>query len=156
MKKCLVIVLAGLMVSGCAFIDEWFGAGSGQPSTASSPRQQLSDGRAAFDEKVKGAVGQSFSKVQKAWGGLEGGVSREGLTVYRWSQTARLTAPAGEVTPARSGQETASCLAMFIVNSEGTVVDAASEGQCYDYRLMPAWRPYILESSDGRQGPVTR
>jgi Prokaryotic membrane lipoprotein lipid attachment site. len=157
MKKYLLVLSAVFLLSGCAFGD-WFGGGSGggRSSTSASPRQQLSDGRASFDQKIKAAAGQSLSRVQKDWGRLEQGLSRDGLTVYKWSQTARLTAPAGEVTPAQSGQETTSCLAMFIVSPDGVVVDATSEGQCYDYRLMPAWRPYILESTDGRSGSVGR
>lgn len=157
MKKSILVLLTVFFVSGCGGFGGLFDGGpSGGPSTAGSPRQQLNDGQASFDRKIKAANGQSLSKVQKDWGRLERGLSRDGLTVYKWSQTARLTAPAGEVTPAQSGQETTSCLAMFIVSPDGVVVDATSEGQCYDYRLMPAWRPYILESTDGRTGSVRR
>lgn len=157
MKKSILVLLAVILASGCGGFGGLFDGGPvGGPSTAGSPRQQLSDGQASFDRKVSAANGQSLSKVQKDWGRLERGLSRDGLTVYKWSQTARLTAPAGEVTPAQSGQETTSCLAMFIVSPDGVVVDATSEGQCYDYRLMPAWRPYILESTDGRTGSVRR
>lgn len=157
MKKSILVLLAVFLASGCG-VGGWFGGGPGGsgPSTAGSPRQQLSDGQASFDQKIRAANGQSLSKVQKEWGRLERGLSRDGLTVYKWSQTARLTAPAGEVTPAQAGQETASCLAMFIVSPDGVVVDATAEGQCYDYRMMPAWRPYILESTDGRTGSVRR
>ncbi len=151
MKKYLLIAAAAAMVSGCATFDDWFG---GRPSTSNAPRQQLSDGRASFDQKIKNASGRPLTRVQKDWGALEPGVSRDGLTVYTWRQTARLSTPAGEVTQAKTGQETASCLAMFIVNANGVVVDASSEGQCFDYRLMPAWRPYITESTDGRTGAV--
>lgn len=155
MKKYLLVVLAAFLVSGCA-LGGLFSGGSSRSSTAASPREQLSAGRASFEQKIKAASGQTLTKVQNDWGRLDQGLSREGLTVYKWSQTARLTTPAGEVTPAQSGQETTSCLAMFIVNRNGVVVDATSEGQCYDYRMMPAWRPYIVESTDGQTGPVGR
>lgn len=155
MKKYLLVALAAFLVSGCA-LDGWFGGSSSRSSTTGSPREQLVVARASFEKKIKAAHGQTLPKVQNDWGGLDRGLSRDGLTVYKWSQTARLSVPAGEVTPAQSGQETVSCLAMFIVNPSGVVVDAASEGQCYDYRLMPAWNPYVVESTDGRTGVVGR
>ena len=40
---------------------------------------------------------------------------------------------------------------MFIVNQDGVVVDATSEGQCLDYKLMPLWRPVINADGDGRR-----
>ena len=117
----------------------------------------MNDARASFEEKIKAAQGRTVSQVRKEWSDLEAGLRQGDLTVYRWSQTARVTAPAGETVPtSANGQQTTSCLAMFIVSADGSVVDATSEGQCFDYRLMPDWKPFIVESTDGRTGPVHR
>lgn len=166
MKKLLFIVLALFLLPGCAWLNGLFGSDGGgshggkrpasKPSS-SSPRQELSDSRASFDEKIKAAVGQNLKQVKKEWGELETGLSQGDLTVYRWSQTAKVTTPAGETMPAsNTGQQTTSCLAMFIVSGDGRVVDATSEGQCFDYSLMPSWKPVIVESTDGKTGPVHR
>ncbi len=163
MKKFVPILLVLLLSAGCGAVKEWFdgfgtSSGRGRPSQpgVSQARQQLTDAQAAFDKKLQSAQGKDLAQVRKDWGGLEPGVSRDELTVYRWSQTARITTPKGEVSPVSSGggTATASCLAMFIVDANGTVVDSASEGQCFDYRKMPAWQPRITESTDGRTGPI--
>lgn len=165
MKKYLLILIALVLMPGCAWWNGLFGGGDssagggsvGGKSGAQSARQQLSDARASFDEKIKSSPGKKLGDVKKEWGELEKGLSQNDLTVYRWSQTAKVTAPAGEVAPAsNNSQQTTSCLAMFIVSGDGTVVDATSEGQCFDYKLMPAWKPFIVESTDGRNGFVHR
>ena len=158
MKKFALLLVTLMMTTGCAgVINDWFGFGDDSGKSGDKARQQLSDARASFDQKIKAAPGKSMSQLQKEWGKLEQGVSRDGLTVYRWRQTAKVTPPAGEtVMPASnsSGQETFSCLAMFIVSYEGVVVDATSEGQCVDYQLMPAWRPNVTQSTDGNTGSI--
>lgn len=161
MKKYFLILLALVLLPGCAWWNSLFDGGDsgGQPKSSGgpSPRQQLSEARASFDEKIKAAPGRNLSQLKREWGELERGLSQNDLTVYRWSQTARVTAPAGEAAPASNNdQQTTSCLAMFIVSYDNTVVDATSEGQCFDYRLMPSWKPYIVESTDGKTGPVHR
>ena len=162
MKKyiCLIAILA--LGSGCA-LTEWMGfdgGSSGQSGSGTSRQEvaqrQLNDARAAFAKKLDDTRGKSLAQLNKEWGGLDGGISREGLSVYQWRQTARLTPPQGEVTKVgNSGATVASCMAMFIVQN-GVVVDATSEGECLDYRRMPAWQPYITQSSDGRKGEVSK
>ena len=153
--KNLVLVLAMMILATGCVVDDWFGGGGGQKWAASTPKQQMSEARNSFDRKIQAAAGKSLNSVQKEWGRLERGLSRDGLTVYQWQQTARVTTPSGEVSKASGGRETLSCLAMFIVNDrDGKVVDATSEGQCYDFSLMPAWKPVITNSTDGRRGGV--
>ena len=161
MKKYLLVILAVSLVPGCAWWNGLFGGGgasSGGKVTTSSripPRQQLNDARASFDEKIKAAQGRTVSQVRKEWGDLEAGLRQGDLTVYRWSQTARVTAPAGETAPtSANGQQTTSCLALFIVSADGSVVDATSEGQGVHYRLLPGWQPVSVEPTAGRTGPV--
>ncbi|MDR1043932.1 MAG: hypothetical protein LBP33_02290 [Candidatus Adiutrix sp.] len=161
MKKYVLILAVLILSSGCAFND-WFGGSSSSSSGGGSRfggpdqgAQQMADAKNSFDQKIKSAQGQSLAQVQKDWGRLERGLSQGGLTVYRWSQTARITSPGGKVAQASSGgQETASCLAMFIVDPYNTVVDATSEGLCLDLTRMPAWKPYVTESTDGRTGTI--
>lgn len=149
---CLIAILA--LGSGCA-VGEWMGLGGSGQSGKSAQKvaeSQLNDGKAAFSQKLDDARGKSLPQLQKEWGSLDGGLSRDSLTVFQWRQTARLTPPEEESGKPQN-PVMASCLAMFIVQN-GVVVDATSEGQCFDYRLMPAWRPYITQSSDGRKGEV--
>ncbi len=161
MKKFIPVFLMMLLTAGCGDVRGWFdqigGGSSGQSgrSTASSPKQQLNDARASFDQKLQNAQGRSLAEVRKDWGRLEPGLKRGDLTVYQWRQTAKITTPKGEVAPASSrGASTASCLAMFIVGPGDVVVDSTAEGQCYDFRRMPAWQPTVTQSTDGRLGPA--
>lgn len=161
MKKCILISLMMLLAAGCGNVRDWFdNLGGGSPSqpsrpTASSPKQQLNDARASFDQKLRNAQGRTLAEVRKDWGRLEPGLKRGDLTVYQWRQTAKITTPKGEVKPASSGGAgTASCMAMFIVGPDDVVVDSTAEGQCYDYRRMPAWKPTVTQSTDGLTGPV--
>ena len=160
MRKYLLILAVVLLTSGCA-VSDWFGGGSSSSGGsrfggADQGQQQLTDAKASFERKIKAAQGQSLTQVQKDWGRLERGLSRDGLTVYRWSQTAKITPPSGAkaAQAGTGGQETASCLAMFIVDPYNMVVDATSEGLCLDLSRMPAWNPYVTESTDGRAGSV--
>lgn len=140
------------MATGCTGFLEWFDdPGQPAPKTAN---QQLSDGRVAFEKKLTDSKGLSLAQLRRKWGSLEPGISSDNLTVYRWSQTAKLTPPLGAVSQASSAKTTSSCLAMFIVDPKGHVVDAASEGQCFIYRLMPSWNPLITQSTDGKTGVV--
>ncbi|MDR0881573.1 MAG: hypothetical protein LBP55_03405 [Candidatus Adiutrix sp.] len=152
MKKYIPLLLAVMVCSACA-MGEWLSLGpvAATPRPSASPAQQLSDGRAAFKQKLGEAPGKTLARIKKEWGALEKGPSHGDMTGYTWRQTARLTVPAGEANPANPSQpktaarpQTASCMAMFIVNNDEKVLDATSEGQCFDYRLMPAWQPSIL------------
>lgn len=137
------------MASGCG-VGEWMGFGKSPQEVAN---QERANGKESFEAKLAAAIGQPVAKVRKEWGALDGGLSRAGLTVFQWRQTAKLTLPEGMApSEGTAGQTTlASCLAMFIVR-DGVVMDATSEGQCFDYSRMPAWQPYITQSTDGRQG----
>lgn len=147
-----------MMTTGCSTFCGWFDSSGPQqpgPATTKSASQQLAEGRASFEQKIIASRGASLSKLRTIWGSLEPGISRDNLTVYRWSQTAKLTTPTGMVTKASSAPPaTSSCLAVFIVDRKGVVVDANSEGQCFDYRFMPAWKPVITQSTDGKTGAV--
>ncbi len=163
MKKFLLIVIAAFMTSGCAASD-WFGglfSGSDSGGRVSGggnvSQKQMAAARESFDRKIQAVPGQTLAQVQREWGRLEAGLSRDGLTVYTWRQTARITDPNPKVVQASQGSakgETASCLAMFIVNPNQVVMDATSEGLCLDLYKMPAWRPHITEATDGRLGPI--
>ena len=155
MKKYILILAALVLATGCV-ADDWFGGGGSQKKwAASTPKQQLAEARNSFERKINAAQGKPLNTVQKDWGRLERALSRDGLTVYQWQQTAKVTTPSGETTKASSGSETFSCLAVFIVDdTTGKVMEATSEGPCYDYSLMPAWKPVITKSTDGRRGEV--
>jgi len=163
-KKYICLIAILVLGSGCA-LTEWMGFDSG-PSGKSGQsgksqqevaQKQLNDARASFNKKLDDSRGKTLAQLNKEWGGLDGGISREGLSVYQWRQTARLAPPQGEVTKVGNAQGTtlASCMAMFIVQNN-VVVDATSEGECLDLSRMPAWRPYITQSSDGRKGEVSK
>lgn len=160
MKKFVPMLLVLLLSAGCGAVKEWVGGVGGSPGGGGQPdvsqaRRQYADAQAAFDQKLRSAQGETLARVTKDWGGLEPGVSQGELTVYRWIQTAEITVPKGEAVPASSSRNiTASCLAMFIVDANGAVVDSVAEGQCFDYRKMPAWQPRITESTDGRTGAI--
>ncbi|MDR2947044.1 MAG: hypothetical protein LBV79_09895 [Candidatus Adiutrix sp.] len=159
MKKFLSLMVMAVLGSGCAVI-EWPGwgaapAGPSQQEAArqqqEAARQQFDAGQAAFDQKLSASRGLPLAQLRDAWGGLDNGPSLDGLSVFQWRQTARIIPPAREgETP---GATLASCLAMFIVQGD-VVVDATSEGQCFDYRQMPAWQPFVTQSTDGRVGEV--
>ena len=159
MKKYICLIAILVFGSGCV-VTEWMGLDGPSGPSGKDPQvaaqQQLNDARAGFDKKLEAARGKSLAQLNKEWGGLDGGISREGLSVFQWRQTARLTPPQGEVTKVgNQGATMASCLAMFIVQ-DGVVVDATSEGECLDLRRMPAWKPYVTQSSDGRKGEVSK
>lgn len=155
MKRVVLFLAMIFMISGCGKIDDWFGRSGGpsQPSV-SSARKQLNKAQDSFDNKLQAARGRSIEAARKDWGTLEAGLSQGGLTVYKWSQTAELTTPDGEPSQGKSGKQTVSCLAMFIADPDGLVVDSTSEGRCFDLSKMPAWKPVVTQSTDGRTGPV--
>jgi hypothetical protein len=163
MKKYLPVFLVMLLAGGCAGVRDFVGQIGGdssdqgsQQSSAASAQQQVNDARESFAQKLREAQGRPVAEVRQNWGGLEPGLKSGGLTIYKWTQTAQITAPAGVAVPASSSGDTntASCLAMFIVAPGDVVVDSNSEGQCLDYSKMPDWNPTITQSTDGRTGPV--
>ena len=155
MMRKTICVLAVLFLAGCSGWGLFSGPGpkpESQPAPSSpevSARAELKAARASFQKKLGAAVGLTLAELRKQWGEVSKPVTLNNLTVYRWFQTARVTPPpdAGEALEDESQAADTlvfSCLAMFIVNDETeSVVDADSEGPCYDYRLMPSWRPVI-------------
>jgi hypothetical protein len=163
MKKYLPVFLVMLLAGGCGGVRDFVGqiggdssGQAGQQSSAASAQQQLHDARASFAQKLKEAQGRPVAEIRQNWGGLEPGLKSGGLTVYKWTQTAQITAPAGEVVPASSsgGVRMVSCMAMFIVGPDDVVMDSNSDGDCFDYSKMPDWKPAVTQSTDGRTGPV--
>jgi hypothetical protein len=162
MKKYLPVFLVMLLAGGCAGVRDLVGQGGGDSSgqgsqqSAASAQQQLHDARASFDQKLREAQGRPVGEVRQKWGGLEPGLKSGGLTVYKWTQTAQITAPAGTAVPASSsgGVRMSSCMAMFIVGPDDVVMDSSSDGDCFDYSKMPDWSPTVTQSTDGRTGPV--
>jgi hypothetical protein len=169
MKK-FCCLLAAILLSGCAGL--WT-KDAGQPGTpngkpapaaAESGLEQLKAAQIAFEEKLAAAAGLKLEQLRRQWGQVRKSVSKRDLTVYHWAQTVTVTPPPDVVSPSvqaageqpavaePAGEKVFSCLAMFIIDNNGFVVDAASKGQCLDYRLMPAWRPVVTEAEPGGGG----
>ncbi len=154
MIKFIPLLVLFMLAPACSQFSDWLGVpgSTGPTSTSANPRAQMQAAQASFDQKLESARGESLNQVRRSWGNLEAGLSQDGLTVYKWSQTAQVTIPAGENSAGQT--QVASCLAMFIVDQGGVVVDSTSEGRCFDYNKMPAWKPIVTQSTDGRTGSI--
>jgi hypothetical protein len=143
------------ILAGCAGPDHR--PGSRKDPASMSVLDQYKAAQNAFQKKLDAAPGLTLAELKAAWGQVRQGITHNQSTIYNWVRTITVIPP--PEAAAKLGLDgpsdgnaavkplALSCLAVFIVNQDGVVDEAFSEGRCLDHSFMPGWQPSIAAKS---------